>query len=68
VRGGRSFPSPPDASGAGTPAAHAATCGGYVGITFDGGPSNDHTPALLAALKQNGLRATLFNEGRYAAA
>src|SRR5690242_17710306 len=49
-------------------AAQAATCNGYVGITFDDGPSNDHTPALLAALQQNGLRATLFNEGQYAAA
>ena len=26
------------------------------------------TPALLGALKQNGLRATMFNEGQYAAA
>ncbi|GLY90976.1 polysaccharide deacetylase family protein [Actinoallomurus iriomotensis] len=48
--------------------AHAATCTGYVGLTFDDGPSNDHTPALLNALRQNGLRATLFNEGQYAAA
>ncbi|GHD89005.1 xylanase deacetylase [Streptomyces naganishii JCM 4654] len=48
--------------------ARAATCGGYVGLTFDDGPSNDHTPALLNALRQNGLRATMFNEGRYAAA
>ena len=49
--------------------AHAAGCSaGYVGLTFDDGPSNDHTPALLNALKQNGLRATLFNEGRYAVA
>lgn len=47
---------------------HAATCNGYVGLTFDDGPSNDHTPALLNALRQNGLRATLFNEGQYAAA
>jgi peptidoglycan/xylan/chitin deacetylase (PgdA/CDA1 family) len=46
----------------------AATCTGYVALTFDDGPSNDHTPALLNALKQNGLRATLFNEGQYAAA
>ena len=49
-------------------AAHAAGCSGYVGLTFDDGPSNAHTPALLNALKQNGLRATVFNEGRYAAA
>ena len=48
--------------------AHAATCNGYVGITFDDGPSNDHTPGLLNALRQNGMRATLFNEGQYAAA
>ncbi|WP_051707518.1 polysaccharide deacetylase family protein [Streptomyces sp. NRRL F-6674] len=45
----------------------AATCNGYVGLTFDDGPSNDHTPAVLNALKQNGLRATMFNEGQYAA-
>ncbi len=48
--------------------AQAATCNGYVGITFDDGPSNDHTPAIINALKQNGLRATVFNEGQYAAA
>ncbi|MEU6418985.1 polysaccharide deacetylase family protein [Streptomyces spiralis] len=49
-------------------ASHAATCNGYVGLTFDDGPSNDHTPALLSALNQYGLRATMFNEGQYAAA
>jgi peptidoglycan/xylan/chitin deacetylase (PgdA/CDA1 family) len=48
--------------------AQAATCNGYVGLTFDDGPSNDHTPAILNALRQNGLRATMFNEGQYAAA
>ncbi|MFI5909881.1 polysaccharide deacetylase family protein [Dactylosporangium sp. NPDC051541] len=47
--------------------ANAATCNGYVGLTFDDGPSNDHTPAILNALRQNGLRATMFNEGQYAA-
>ncbi|MEV6008027.1 polysaccharide deacetylase family protein [Streptomyces sp. NPDC051976] len=50
------------------PPSQAATCNGYVGLTFDDGPSNDHTPALLNALTQNGLRATVFNEGQYAAA
>ncbi|MEU9948584.1 polysaccharide deacetylase family protein [Streptomyces poriferorum] len=50
-----------------TAPAQAVTCNGYVGLTFDDGPSNDHTPALLNALKQNGLRATMFNEGQYAA-
>jgi peptidoglycan/xylan/chitin deacetylase (PgdA/CDA1 family) len=49
-------------------ASPAAGCNGYVGLTFDDGPSNDHTPALLSALRQNGLRATMFNEGQYAAA
>jgi peptidoglycan/xylan/chitin deacetylase (PgdA/CDA1 family) len=48
--------------------ANAASCTGYVGLTFDDGPSNAHTPALLNALRQNGLRATMFNEGQYAAA
>jgi peptidoglycan/xylan/chitin deacetylase (PgdA/CDA1 family) len=48
--------------------AHAAACSGYVGLTFDDGPSGDHTPALLDALVQNGLRATMFNEGQFAAA
>lgn len=48
--------------------AHAAACSGYVGLTFDDGPSNGNTPALLTALRQNGLRATMFNEGQYAAA
>ena len=46
---------------------HAATCNGYVGLTFDDGPSGS-TSSLLNALKQNGLRATMFNEGQYAAA
>lgn len=48
--------------------AFAAPCNGYVGLTFDDGPSNAHTPALLNALRQNGLRATMFNEGQFAAA
>jgi peptidoglycan/xylan/chitin deacetylase (PgdA/CDA1 family) len=53
---------------AGTAApAQAATCNRYVGLTFDDGPSGN-TPALLNALTQNGLRATMFNQGQYAAA
>jgi peptidoglycan/xylan/chitin deacetylase (PgdA/CDA1 family) len=47
--------------------ARAAACNGYVGLTFDDGPSGN-TPGLLNALKQNGLRATMFNQGQYAAA
>ncbi|MET8856607.1 polysaccharide deacetylase family protein [Streptomyces sp. NPDC004579] len=50
----------------GTGPARAATCNGYVGLTFDDGPSST-TSTLLNALKQNGLRATMFNEGQYAA-
>ncbi|MEU1215581.1 polysaccharide deacetylase family protein [Streptomyces sp. NPDC005790] len=53
----------------GTAPSHAATtaaCNGYVGLTFDDGPSSS-TPGLLNALKQNGLRATMFNQGQYAA-
>ncbi|WP_405659252.1 polysaccharide deacetylase family protein [Streptomyces sp. NBC_01166] len=48
-------------------AAAGAACSGYVGLTFDDGPSGS-TPALLNALRQNGLRATMFNQGQYAAA
>ncbi|WUR77540.1 polysaccharide deacetylase family protein [Streptomyces phaeochromogenes] len=47
--------------------AQAAACNGYVGLTFDDGPSSN-TPALLNALTQNRLRATMFNQGQYAAA
>ncbi|RSN48713.1 polysaccharide deacetylase [Streptomyces sp. WAC 04229] len=46
--------------------ARAAACNGYVGLTFDDGPSGT-TQALLNALRQNGLRATMFNQGQYAA-
>jgi peptidoglycan/xylan/chitin deacetylase (PgdA/CDA1 family) len=35
---------------------------GYVGLTFDDGPTGD-TGHLLAALRANGLRATMFNIG-----
>ncbi|SMQ16997.1 Polysaccharide deacetylase [Streptomyces sp. Ag82_O1-12] len=46
----------------------AAACGaGYVGLTFDDGPSGT-TTKLLGVLRQNGLRATMFNQGQYAAA
>ena len=45
----------------------AATCNGYVALTFDDGPQAGSTPALLNALRQNGLRATMFNQGSYAA-
>ncbi|MEZ3181633.1 polysaccharide deacetylase family protein [Streptomyces pimonensis] len=48
--------------------AHAAACNGYVGLTFDDGPSAGTTTSLLDALRRNGLRATMFNQGRYAAA
>lgn len=44
-----------------------AACRGHVGLTFDDGPSGS-TAALLDTLTQNGLRATMFNQGQYAAA
>ncbi|MFF8936510.1 polysaccharide deacetylase family protein [Streptomyces paradoxus] len=47
--------------------AHTAACTGYVGLTFDDGPSGT-TARLVDALGRNGLRATMFNQGRYAAA
>ncbi len=56
------------AGAAGTaPAQAAAACNGYVGLTFDDGPSNS-TPTLLSALTRSGLRATMFNQGNNAAA
>lgn len=48
--------------------AQAAACTGYVGLTFDDGPSDTNTSRLLNTLKQNGLRATMFNVGHAAAA
>ncbi|MER5830880.1 polysaccharide deacetylase family protein [Streptomyces sp. NPDC002130] len=47
--------------------ARAAACTGYVGLTFDDGPSGN-TTKLLDALGRNGLRATMFNTGQSAAA
>jgi peptidoglycan/xylan/chitin deacetylase (PgdA/CDA1 family) len=55
------------ASVVGAGPAQAAACNGYVGLTFDDGPSST-TQTLLNALRQNGLRATMFNVGRNAAA
>jgi len=45
---------------------HAAnTCSaGYVGITYDDGPTSN-TGNLLNALRANGVRATLFNIGQH---
>jgi peptidoglycan/xylan/chitin deacetylase (PgdA/CDA1 family) len=45
----------------------AAACNGYVALTFDDGPRAGNTQNLLAALRNNGLRATMFNQGQYAA-
>jgi peptidoglycan/xylan/chitin deacetylase (PgdA/CDA1 family) len=47
--------------------ARTTACTGYVGLTFDDGPSGT-TTRLLDALRQNGLRATMFNQGQNAAA
>lgn len=51
------------------PAANAADANcpnGYVGLTFDDGPNPSNTTNLLNALKQAGLRATMFNIGQNA--
>ncbi|MET9391417.1 polysaccharide deacetylase family protein [Streptomyces sp. NPDC006624] len=52
---------------AAAPEPTAAACNGYVGLTFDDGPSGS-TTRLLDTLRANGLRATMFNQGQYAAA
>jgi len=44
----------------------AATCNGYVGLTFDDGPNPSNTTNLLNTLRANGVRATLFNIGQNA--
>ncbi|UUU20892.1 polysaccharide deacetylase family protein [Streptomyces sp. DSM 40750] len=54
-------------TGAAAAPARAAACNGYVGLTFDDGPSGS-TSALLNALQRHGLRATMFNQGQHAAA
>ncbi|GAA2184580.1 polysaccharide deacetylase family protein [Micromonospora lupini] len=43
----------------------AATCNGYVGLTFDDGPTGS-TSSLLNVLRANGVRATMFNIGQNA--
>jgi peptidoglycan/xylan/chitin deacetylase (PgdA/CDA1 family) len=45
---------------------HAATCNGYVGLSYDDGPNPSNTTNLLSALRSAGLRATLFNIGQNA--
>lgn len=44
-------------------AADASCPNGYVALTFDDGPTNN-TNNILNALKQSGLRATMFNIGQ----
>ncbi len=48
------------------PSSQAATCNGYVGLTFDDGPTPGNTQNLLNALRSAGLRATFFDEGQNA--
>ena len=58
----------PAVSAAPAPAGHPGRCtNGYVGLTFDDGPSAT-TDQLLAALTGNKLRATMFNQGNNALA
>jgi peptidoglycan/xylan/chitin deacetylase (PgdA/CDA1 family) len=49
-------------------AAQADCANGYVGLTFDDGPNPGNTNNLLNALRNAGVRATLFNTGQNAAA
>ncbi|MEV4656784.1 polysaccharide deacetylase family protein [Micromonospora sp. NPDC049301] len=44
-------------------ASRAAVCNGYVGLTFDDGPTGS-TSSLLSVLRNNGVRATMFNVGQ----
>ena len=64
VLGSLSVPAAP----AGAPGAAAATCTGYVALTFDDGPIASSTNTLLTALRNAGARATMFNTGQNAAA
>jgi peptidoglycan/xylan/chitin deacetylase (PgdA/CDA1 family) len=51
-----------------TAAGHSGRCAnGYVGLTYDDGPSAS-TDQLLAALRADHLRATMFNQGNNAEA
>jgi peptidoglycan-N-acetylglucosamine deacetylase len=43
----------------------AARAAGEVALTFDDGPSQAQTPAILEALDRLGARATFFEEGRH---
>jgi peptidoglycan/xylan/chitin deacetylase (PgdA/CDA1 family) len=49
-------------AGTATPASGGPCRNGYVGLTYDDGPSAT-TDQLLAALRGNHLRATFFNQG-----
>lgn len=54
---------------AATPASAGAGCSaGYVGLTYDDGPTPDTTMALLGKLKEAGARATFYDVGQNAAA
>ena len=45
----------------------AACPNGYVGLSYDDGPNAGNTNTLLTALRNAGLRATMFNTGQNAA-
>ncbi|SEU36279.1 polysaccharide deacetylase family protein [Nonomuraea wenchangensis] len=61
VAAGLVAPQAQASAGTGAP---GRACSGYVGLTFDDGPTPGNTPALLAALRTAGLRATMFNVGQ----
>jgi peptidoglycan/xylan/chitin deacetylase (PgdA/CDA1 family) len=63
-------PAAPASAAQGVGASHsgARACpNGYVGLSYDDGPTAATLPSLLAALRQAGVRATFFNQGNRAA-
>jgi peptidoglycan/xylan/chitin deacetylase (PgdA/CDA1 family) len=63
--GGGGGGTPGGGGGGGTNNYGWTNCKGYVGITFDDGPTNQYTQTLVNTLKQNNLiPVTFFNEGQ----
>jgi peptidoglycan/xylan/chitin deacetylase (PgdA/CDA1 family) len=57
----------PSHSGAGAVTGARACPNGYVGLSYDDGPTAATLPSLLTALRKAGVRATFFNQGNRAA-
>jgi peptidoglycan/xylan/chitin deacetylase (PgdA/CDA1 family) len=64
--GGGSTTPPPTTGGGGTTGGWTGSCSaGYVGLTFDDGPTAGNTYNLVNVLTSNGATATVFPEGQY---